>query len=100
MAAIGPIAAVAGGTSSPAPPVSPPGVGTGGFGDLLAAGLRQLDVKVAAADALLRGFAEGEAIPVHQVTLALEQARLAVELAAQVRGRLVETYRDLMNMQL
>jgi len=37
---------------------------------------------------------------VHQVTLALEQARLSVELAMQVRQRLVESYRELMNMQL
>ena len=49
---------------------------------------------------MVRRFALGDAIPVHQVTYALEEARMSVELALQVRSRLVEAYRDLMNMQL
>ena len=71
-----------------------------GFGEVLAAGLRQVDAKVATANGLVRQFALGESIPLHQVTYALEEARLAVELAMQVRTRLVESYRELMNMQL
>lgn len=78
---------------SPAPP-------TGNFGALMAAGLRDIDGKVAHADALIQAFAQGEPIPVHQVTLALEEARLSVEVAMQVRTRLVEAYRDFMNMQI
>jgi flagellar hook-basal body complex protein FliE len=70
------------------------------FADTLIDGLRQVEAKVANADSLLLAFARGETIPVHQVTLALEQARISVELAAEVRSRLLETYRDFMNMQL
>jgi flagellar hook-basal body complex protein FliE len=36
----------------------------------------------------------------HEVSLALEQARLSVEIAAEVRTRLLESYRDFMTMQL
>lgn len=71
-----------------------------GFADLLVQGLNAADTKVAHADALLSAFAAGDAVPVHQVTLALEQARLSVELAVQVRTRLLEAYRDFMSMQL
>ncbi len=71
-----------------------------GFSGLLAAGLAQVDARVAKADALVAAFAQGEAIPVHEVTLALEQARLSVALATEVRSRLLETYRDFMAMQL
>lgn len=71
-----------------------------GFGDLLANGLAGVDAKVAKADGLMKSFALGEAIPVHQVTIALEEARIAVELAVQVRERLTESYRSFMNMQL
>jgi flagellar hook-basal body complex protein FliE len=39
-------------------------------------------------------------VPLHQVTYALEEARLSVELAMQVRTRLVESYRELMNMSI
>lgn len=70
------------------------------FTDLLTNGLREVDAKVAKADAMIQAFAEGQAIPVHQVTLALEQARLTVELATQIRTRLLETYREFMTMQV
>lgn len=72
-----------------------------GFGDILASGLKQVESKIATADDLVRQFAlDDSSVPIHQVTYALEQARLSVELAMQVRSRLVEGYRDLMNMQL
>ena len=71
-----------------------------GFADLLINGLKATDAKVAKADALIEQFATGEAIPVHQVTMALEEARIAVDMATQVRSRLLETYRDFMSMQL
>ncbi len=71
-----------------------------GFADMLMSGLRAVDGRVETADALVRQFAIDDSIPVHQVTIALEQARMSVELAMQVRTRLVEGYRELMNMQL
>lgn len=71
-----------------------------GFAALLADGMRAVDARVAGANDLVRRFAVDETVPIHQVTHALEEARLAVELAMQVRGRLVESYRELMNMQL
>lgn len=71
-----------------------------GFGDVLMSGLRAVDTRLETAEQLVRRFAVDDSIPVHQVTIALEQARLSVELAMQVRTRLVEGYRELMNMQL
>lgn len=70
------------------------------FGEVLMAGLHRVDAHIASADALVRQFAVDDSVPVHQVTMALEEARLSVELAMQVRTRLVEGYRELMNMQL
>lgn len=70
------------------------------FSDMLLNGIQGVDRKVADADHLVRQFAIDDTIPVHQVTIALEEARLGVELAMQVRARLVEAYRDLMTMQL
>ncbi|WP_082448114.1 MULTISPECIES: flagellar hook-basal body complex protein FliE [unclassified Sphingomonas] len=81
-----------------APP--PATVAAPDFGAMVMAGLRGVDAKLASADALVRRFAVGDDVPLHQVTIALEQARLSVELAMQVRARLVEGYRELMNMQL
>lgn len=70
------------------------------FESLLTGGLEGVDAKLARSEALVRRFAVDDSVPVHQVTIALEEARLAVEMAMQVRARLVEGYRELMNMQL
>lgn len=71
-----------------------------GFASILQAGIESVNAKIATADGLVRQFAVDDSIPVHQVTFALEEARLSVELAMQVRQRLVESYREFMNMQL
>lgn len=70
------------------------------FGEMLSRGLAQVEQKVDAANELVRAFVVDNSIPIHQVTVALEEARLSVELALHVRARLVEGYRELMNMQL
>ena len=70
------------------------------FADLMTAGLRSVEAKTAKADALIQSFALGDPVPVHQVALAIEQARLSVEMALQVRSKLVDTYHDFLNMQL
>lgn len=89
-----PIAMQLAGTTAAVP------VGTPGFADILMSGLRGVDAKVQNAETLVQQFAVDDSIPVHQVTMALSQARLSVELAMQVRTRLVEGYRELMNMPL
>lgn len=70
------------------------------FSELMASGMRHVDEKVGSANALVRQFALDDSVPLHQVTYALEEARMTVELAMQVRGRLVESFREMMNMQL
>jgi len=85
---LGPVAAA----PQPAPATS--------FGDILSAGMQGVETKLATADDMVRKFTLDPTVPIHQVTYALEQARLSVELAMQVRGRLLDGYRELMNMQL
>jgi flagellar hook-basal body complex protein FliE len=71
-----------------------------GFASLLTKGIDSVNTKVLDANRLARAFVLDDAIPVHQVTYALEQARLSLELMTQVRSRLIEGYQQLMNMQL
>jgi flagellar hook-basal body complex protein FliE len=71
-----------------------------GFSTLLSEGVASMDAKVAHADQMVSRFALDDSVPLHQVTIALEEARLSVEFAMQVRQRFVEGYRELMNMQL
>jgi flagellar hook-basal body complex protein FliE len=76
------------------------GVPQQGFASLLTDGAQRVSDDVMSADRLAREFAVSDSIPVHQVTYALEQARLSLSLMMQVRNRLLEGYQQLMNMQL
>ncbi len=71
-----------------------------GFGSMISEAISGLDDKVAEADRMVARFAIDQNTPIHHVTIALEEARMAVELATRVRQGLVEGYRELMNMQL
>lgn len=71
-----------------------------GFADMLSHAGQSLEASIDRADELTRRFVVGEDIPAHEVVIALEQARLAVELAVEVRTRTIEAYREIMNMQL
>jgi flagellar hook-basal body complex protein FliE len=62
--------------------------------------MRELDGQVAAAEDGVRALAAGRPVELHDVMIALERGRLAVQTFVQVRNRLVESYQDLMRMQL
>ncbi len=102
-APIQPVAALA--ASDPIRPlpdaVTPAAVsGPTSFSQLLLNGVDQVNQKVLHADALAASFAIDDTIPPHQVTFALEQARLSLELMMQVRSRVVEAYQEFSRMQL
>lgn len=73
---------------------------TNGFSDILNSLVGDAGTKVSEANDLVRQFAVDDNIPVHKVTFALEEARLSVEMMMQVRTRLVEGYREIMNMRM
>ncbi|WP_431853068.1 flagellar hook-basal body complex protein FliE [Allosphingosinicella sp.] len=83
-----------------APPATPAAAPTGSFSQMLLDGVDAVNQRVAGADSMVRAFTIDDSIPLHQVTFALEQARLSVELMMQVRARLVESYQRVMEMQL
>jgi flagellar hook-basal body complex protein FliE len=70
------------------------------FADVITSGIGNVESKLTKAEALANAFALDDSIPVHQVTFALEDARLSLELLMQVRSKLVESYQQLMGMQL
>lgn len=80
--------------------LDPAGTTGTSFASLIQSSIANMDAKVAQADELVTRFALDDSVPVHQVTVAIEEARLSVELAMQVRARFVEGYRELMNLQL
>lgn len=45
-------------------------------------------------------YAAGENIPVHDVMVAMENAKLSFQFAVQVRNKLVESYQEITRMQI
>lgn len=80
--------------------VQPRHVGGVSFSHVLADGIEQVNQNLLEADRLTRAYALGEDVPIHQVTYALEHARLSFELMMQVRNRLMESYEEIMRMQV
>ena len=76
------------------------GAGAGAFSAVLQAQLAELDRTQKAAHTRSLSLAAGEAESLHQVMLGIEEARIAFQLALQVRNRLIESWQDLQRMQL
>jgi flagellar hook-basal body complex protein FliE len=58
------------------------------------------DADLARADQELRAFAAGADIPVHDLMITMERARISLTLMSEVRNRMVEGYQELTRMQL
>jgi flagellar hook-basal body complex protein FliE len=78
------------------PPVAP----AHDFAATLGSGLGAVNNDLIAADAATRALAAGEDIPVHQVMIALEEARVDMQMVVQVRNRLLSAYHDIATMQV
>lgn len=70
------------------------------FGALVTQGLNSVDNSLAAADQKVRILASGDEIATHDVMISMEEARLSLLFAAEVRNRVVEAYQELSRMQL
>lgn len=70
------------------------------FADMIGESLGRIDQSLRAADGQIRSLAAGENIPLHEVMISMEQARMDLMLAVEVRNRLVESYQELTRMQL
>lgn len=70
-----------------------------GFADLLRQAIQDVDQTQKAADSTAEAFALGKVNNVHEVTVAGEQASLALELTIAVRNKVMEAYKEIMRMQ-
>ena len=71
-----------------------------GFASAVTQGLQQVDRGLQASQADLRSLAAGDVSNLHQVMVRLEESRLSMQLVLQVRNRLLESYQELMRMQV
>lgn len=73
--------------------------GQDSFGDTLTRVLNEVSDSRDRASDLASRFAAGEDIELHQVTAATEEAGIALDLLVELRNKVVESYRTMINMQ-
>jgi flagellar hook-basal body complex protein FliE len=92
-----------GGVGAPAPATT---IGTdasssgGSFLDQLGSALGQLNTQVNGADAAMSSFAAGGSADIHTVMLELQQASIGLKTGIAVRDKLLESYQELMRIQV
>ena len=87
-------------TDEPTMLPSPGGAGKPGFGNALQEAFDKVDEAQKVADAQIESFVAGEQENVHEVMIAMNEAKLSFQLMTEVRNRLLETYQELMRMQV
>lgn len=70
------------------------------FGNLITNGLDNLQKAQGTADSLAQQAATGELTDLHDYMIASTQASLATELTVAVRNRAVESFQEIMRMQI
>lgn len=91
-------------------PVAPPTVTAGGevprtaegktFADVMGEFVEQVDGAQKKFDQAIQAVERGDVDNLHQVMLAQNQAQISLKLAAEVRNKLVEAYREVMRTQI
>jgi flagellar hook-basal body complex protein FliE len=108
---VNPLGSVLGGsplTRIDAPPLQP-GVGLGGahgtkptesFGQMLDGLVSTVESKETNAQDVTRKVLLGESSQLHQSMIAMQEASVAFSMMVEVRNKLVESYQELMRMQV
>lgn len=74
--------------------------GTPAFGDALENAIGKVDGAQKAADSQIEAFVSGEQENLHEVMIAMNEAKLSFQLMTEVRNRMLDTYQELMRMQV
>lgn len=70
------------------------------FAEMLNNSLKELSSTKSKADALTVGFFTGEVQDFHQVAIAMQESSLTMQLAIEVRNKVVEAYQEISRMQI
>lgn len=70
------------------------------FGDIISKEIDKLNDKHIYADKMVEEFISGEGEDLHSIMIATEEARLSMELAVQVRNKVIDALNTVNNIQL
>ena len=82
-------------------PIRPAGqAGSGGFQDVFASAIKQVEGAGQTANASVERFLSGEGEELHTTVLAAQRAELTFDLFLQARNKVVSAYQEIMRMQM
>jgi flagellar hook-basal body complex protein FliE len=87
------------GINSPLPSAGGKGAAGASFGDTLQQALGEVSDVQDSANEIVAAYLRGDQVELHQVMAATEEAGIALELLVEVRNKLTEAYRSVINMQ-
>ena len=70
------------------------------FSSVLGRLVNEVNLQQQAATEAVRGLQSGQNVPLHQAVLAMEEASVSFQLMVEVRNRLLDSYQELMRMQV
>jgi flagellar hook-basal body complex protein FliE len=95
-----------GGIGSVGPAIRPPSLqlaptasAEDGFGAVLGRVLNDVSQSQTDAEGVIGAFLRGEPTEMHRVMAATEEASISLELLVEIRNKLTDAYRSIMNMQ-
>ncbi len=88
------------GNVGPAAPQLPSTQGGRPFTEFLGEMVRDVNAKQVAADQAVQGVFNGQNVPLHQAMLSVEEASVSFQLMVEVRNKLLDSYQELMRMQI
>ena len=84
----------------PSVAVTPPTGAADAFSSVLGRMVNEVNAKQALAGEAVQALQTGQNVPLHQAVIAMEEASVSFQLMVEVRNKLLESYQELMRMQI
>ena len=72
----------------------------GSFSNVLGQFVHDVNAKQVAAGDAVNGVLSGQNVPLHQAMVAMEEASVSFQMMVEVRNKLLDSYQELMRMQI
>ena len=73
---------------------------SGSFSDVLGGMVQEVNGKQMAAGDAVQGLLSGDKVSLHQAMIAMEEASVSFQLMVEVRNKLLDSYQEIMRMQI
>ena len=70
------------------------------FGNVLGRLVNDVSAKQTEATSAVNALQSGQPVPLHQAVIAVEEANLSFQLMVEVRNRMLDSYQEIMRMQI